>query len=209
VLIIQFLLIQLLLVPKFDVKFITPISRLDVVPVMKGLVGPMGIWVYMLFVLTFSDKINISPKPERKILYAALFILFADTSILLILLGTFGASSLQRFALPLLNATKYILSDFAGLESIFIMMWTMADFVTIAIFTYFILRMLKDLFKLKEPMRLLNILLIFVGFMALFICNEIFELRKFSSEIALRMNVIMGFIVPVIVFGIGKVRKLV
>lgn len=209
VLIAQFLLIQALLVPKFDVKFITPISTLDVVPVIKGLVGPLGIWVYMLFILTFNDKINLGPKPKRKIMYAALFILFADTSILFILLGTFGASSLERFSLPLLTSVKYILSDFAGLESIFIMMWTMADFITIAVFTYFVLRMLKDLFKLEEPIRLLNILLIIAGFLAIFICNEIFELQEFSSKIALRMNVIMGFIVPVVVFVIGKIRKLV
>jgi len=42
---------------------------------------------------------------------------------------------------------------------------------------------------------------------SLMLAGSRFEIEVFSKEIALMINIILGFIIPVVAFGIGKLRK--
>lgn len=206
---IQFFLIIVLMIPRIDIDHITPISHLDIVPVFKGSMVVVGMWVYFFFFFMISDKIITNKNFRKSVLFSTIFIFIATISLLITELGIFGSETLLQLPLPLLMTVKNISKggEFSGLESLFLSFWILADFITATLFAYIIIRLLKSLFGLKNPMPLLSILLIFTYLLSLFITNEVFELQAFSEKIGFPMNVIMGFGVPVIVFFTGKVRK--
>lgn len=206
---IQFFLIIILMIPNIDINYITPISYLDIVPVFKGSLGVIGIWIYFFFLFMLSDKIITNKNFRKSVLFSTIFIFIATASLLIMLLGIFGSETLKQIPIPFLIATKNISKGggFSGLESLFLSVWILADFISVTLFAYIIIRLLKSLFGLQNAMPLLSILLIFIFFLSLFITNEVFELHAFSEKLGLPMNAIMGFGVPVIVFFTGKARK--
>lgn len=204
---IQFFLIILLMIQKIDLRHITPISHFDIIPIFKGSAGVFEIWLYFFFLFMISDKIIIKKNMEKNVLFSIIFIFILTTLLLIMLLGVFGAKTLLQIPLPLLTAVKYISAEYSGFESLFLSVWIFADFITISIFAYIIIRLLKSLFELQNPMPLLSILLIFIYFLSLFISNEVFELHYFAQKIGFIGNMALGFGVPVLIFVAGKMRK--
>lgn len=207
VLLVQFLLILIFMLNQIKTEHITPISQLDIVPVLHGSVGVAGIWVYFFFLFTMSDKIHITNKFNKGVLFSTIFLFAATIGVLILILGVFGANTAMQLPLPLLTAVKNISKEYTGLESLFLAIWTLADFITVGVFIYLTLRFIKSLFGLKNPMPLISILVIFIFFLAQFITNEVFELQALSSKIVLPFNIIIGLCVPIVIFLIGKVRK--
>lgn len=207
ILLAQFLLILILMMNKIEVHHITPISQLDIMPILQGSVGVAGIWVYLFFIFTFSDKIQITKKFNKGVMFSAIFLFVATTASLILMVGVFGANTAMQLPLPLLSAVKNISKQYSGLEALFLSIWTLADFITVGVFIYITLRLLKSLFGLKNPMPLISIMVIFIFFLAQFMTNEIFELQAFTAKLGLPFNVILGLGVPIIIFLVGKVRK--
>ena len=54
---------------------------------------------------------------------------------------------------------------------------------------------------------LVSIYMISIYFLALYIANAVFELERLSSYIIIPGDFILGFIIPVIMLAIGKIRK--
>lgn len=206
---IQFFLIIILMINRIKIEHITPISQLDIVPVFKGSVVVIGLWVYFFFFFMINDKIITNTDFRKNVLFSTIFVFIATTLLLITTLGIFGKDTLLQIPLPLLMTVKSISKggEFSGLESLFLSFWILADFITVTLFAYIIIRLLKSLFGLNNPMPLLSILLIFTYFLSLFITNEVFELHAFSHKLGFPMNIIMGFGVPLIVFITGKARK--
>lgn len=206
---IQFFLILVLMVSRIDIENITPISHLDIVPVFKGSVVVVGVFVYFFFFFMISDKIITNKNFGKSVLFSTIFIFIAITWLLITELGIFGSETLLQIPLPFLLTVKNISKggEFSGLEALFLSFWILADFITVSLFAYITIRLLKSLFGLQNAMPLLSILLIFIFLLSLFITNEAFELYAFSEKVGFPMNVIMGFGVPVIVFFTGKARK--
>lgn len=207
VVILQFTTIVLLMIKNVELCHLTPISQLDIVPVFKGTVGVMGIWVYFFFIFMISDKIMTSKDMHKNSVFSIIFSFVVSTVVIILVLGVFGMETVVQIPLPFLIAIKNISKEYSGLESLFISLWILADFIAISLFAYIIIRLLKSLFGLKDPMPLLSILLIFTFFLSLFLCNEVFELQAFSEKLGLPMNVIMGLVLPFIIFVTGKIRK--
>jgi hypothetical protein len=39
------------------------------------------------------------------------------------------------------------------------------------------------------------------------LANNVFEMERLSEDIALPVNIVLGFVIPTIMFVIGKIRK--
>lgn len=208
---IQFAVIMILLFDPSEINNITPISRLDIVPVIKGSVGPSGIGVYLFYAFMIGNKIQNEKNFGKKLIFPIAFIFTATTILLIVLLMVFGSGTLVHFPFPLLIAVKQMFKtqSFSGLEALFLSLWFLADFITVTFFSYLVLVLLKYLFGLKNPIPLLSIIMVFSFFMSSFISNEIFELEYFIENIGLQVNIILGFILPLILWIVAKIRKMV
>lgn len=204
---LQFFIIMALLLKKVDVDFLTPISQKDIVPVLSSTPGVAGIWVYLFFVFMMSDKIMTHKSFKGNLWFSTVFIWFATTSIIVIFLGVFGAKTILQFPLPMLTAVKTVSRDYTGFESLFLSLWILADFTTVAVFGYLTLRLLKSLFSLSNPVPLLSIILLFIYILSLFLCTEVFELQEMSMNISLPFNIFMGLAIPILVVVVGKIRR--
>jgi len=207
----QFILIVALLISNVQFEKLTPISSLDILPAMKGSMPVAGLGVYLFFIFMLGNEIITNKGFSRNMLFAIAFVVIADTVLTIALIGTLGSNTLIITPLPLLSAVKNISQEgqFSGMESIFISFWILADFITVATFSYLIVKLYKSLFNLKEAMPLISPILLFTFILCQFLAAEIFELQNFSNKFGLQMNIVIGLVLPLILLGIAKLRKLV
>lgn len=204
-----FYILLVLMLPNIKFKFLTPISYRDILPIFDGSIGTMGILAYFSALFIIGDRINNKERIKRAGIAVSLFLLVAWTAIIVVSLGTFSYSVVQRTQLPFLIAVKQIslFNTIEKIESIVIAFWVLSDFVLISLFTLFALQLLKSLFKLSDTKPLISIYLIFIYILSMFLANSSFEMQKISDVFFIPINIALGFVLPVVVFLIGKLRK--
>lgn len=72
---------------------------------------------------------------------------------------------------------------------------------------YPILCIIKYLFKLSGTKSLIGILTILMYIFSLYFAKSQFEMQEFSVMVAIHLNILFGFIIPVLLFVAGKIRK--
>jgi len=210
-LVVQFTVIVGLLLVQVDVKNITPISTLDILPAIKGSLSTAALGVHLFYIFMLGNEIITNKGFSKNMIYVVIFLLIVTPLLTIALLGTLGSNTIIMSPLPLLTAIKNISQEgkFSGLESVFVSIWILADFVNIATFSYLIVKLLKSLFNLKNAMLLLNAILLLAFILCQLIATEVFELQNFSMKLIPFVNIILGFAFPILLLGIAKLRKLV
>jgi len=186
-----------------------PISTLDIIPVVRTSPVILAIWGYFLFMFFFADKVNDKEHIKRLGIKTTVFITISSMMIIITTVGTLGNSLAERVSLPYILTIKEIsvLNTLERLESITLSLWVAADCIIISVFTYIILCILKSLFRLSGTKALAGPVLLITYVLSLVLARNRFELEAFSNKIFIPINVILGFIIPVIVFVVGKIRK--
>lgn len=204
-----FYILVILMIPSFKSKLLTPITYRSILPVLNANIGIMGIMAYFTFLFIFGDKINNKEKIKRMGISASLFLLIALTAIIAITLGAFSYSVVQRTQLPFLTAVKQIslFNTLERIESVVVATWVISDFVLISFFTICTMRTLKSLFKLSDTKPFISIYMIFIYLLSMFLANSVFEMEKLSEIFFIPGNIALGFVLPAVVFFIGKIRK--
>jgi len=207
----QFALIIGLLMAQVEVKNLTPISTLDIIPAMKGTLPTAGLGVYLFFIFMQGNEIITDKGFSKNMRYVVIFLFIVTPLLTIALIGTLGSSTVKISPLPLLSAVKNISKEgkFSGMESVFISFWILADFITVTTFSYLIVKLYKSLFNLKDSMPLLSPILLFTFIMCQFLATEVIELQNFSMKFGLKMNIVLGLALPIVLLGIAKLRKLV
>jgi len=192
-----------------EITNLLPISTLDITPVVRASPTILAIWGYFLFMFFFADKVNDKEHIKRLGIKATVFITISSIMIIITTVGTLGSSLAERVSLPYILTIKEIsiLNALERLESITLSLWVAADCIIISVFTYIILCILKSLFRLNGTKALTGPVLLITYVLSLVLTRNRFELENFSYKIFIPFNVILGFIIPVIVFIVGKIRK--
>lgn len=208
---ITFFLLVLMLTPYVKPQFLMPVSYRSILPVFEASLGTVGILVYFSFLFIISDRINNKEVMKKVGIQASLFLLVAITTLLVITLGTFNYSIVQRTQLPFLIAVKQIslFNVLEKIESVVVAFWILTDFVLISFFIICALRIIQSLFSLQETTRLINIYIIFIFILSMYIANSVFEMQKLSEIFFIPGNILFGFVVPLVQFVIGKIRKII
>jgi hypothetical protein len=170
----------------------------------------MVIFIYLTFLLIFNDQISYDKKRGYIFTGFVVFEVVFNTLLLLSVIGMFGWELTDKMAFPFLKATENIQlgSGSAGLESLFLAIWMLLEFMTIIFFTYVIVKLIKDIFGLRRAIPALTGVLGFGYFFAIFICNDSFELTELSEYVVAPGNLILGLGLPALLFLTAKVRKL-
>lgn len=207
----QFIILVFFLFLHFRPDFITPISSLDVMPVLKSVVYPLTLWVYLTPLFIFNDQIIYDQKNSGKLIFTVGYLTIKNTLLILSLIGMLSYQLISKLKLPFYSAVENIsvFKSTAGLDSLFLSIWMIAEFITVTYFTYCISRLIKNMFHLKNDVPVLTAILGFMMFFAIFFSSDMFQLADFSSYISPYLNLSIGMLIPLILFITAKIRRMV
>ena len=123
--------------------------------------------------------------------------------------GTLSFHIIGRSSFPYLLSVQQIdlFNTIEKVDSFVISIWIASDFITIFIFTFIVLNMMKSIFMLKDYNAHTNVMLAFIWVFALFLAGNKFELQQFSQKVAIPLNIILGLGLPILLFVVGKIRR--
>ena len=205
---IVFFILAAFLLDHVELEKLTPVTYLDILGIIQGSLGITAIWAYIILVFLFGDKINNKEELKKDGLRSIVFLTFADIVLIVVTIGTFGYSIIERTQLPYLVAVKQIsiLNVLEKMESIVVSIWVASDFILIRIFFYTALYLIKALFNFQETKKLINIYGIFIFLLSIVIGNSVFELDKLSAKFFIPWNSSLLLII-VGMYIVMKIRK--
>ena len=206
---IIFFILNLFILPEIDVQHFLPITYKDIFPAFTGSFAMFAVFSYNILLMLFNDKID--HKGEFKRLSTKTMIIVSSLALMvtLIPLGVFGYSILVKMPIPYLTAMSQIslFNIIERVESGVIVFWVFSDFILASVFIYTALHILRLSFNLINMKPYLNTYILGIFFLSLIIASSGMELKQFSLNILTPWNIVMGFFLPMLIFGIGKLRK--
>lgn len=203
------ILLSMFLLPSIRTDNILPISFSDTLPIIKASLSTTSILAYLFLLFFLSDRI-VNMKSFKTFGYIAAYINISSIVLVnFITIGVLGYSVTQRAPLPVLITVKQVslLDTIENIEAIIIAIWIFADFTLISTLLVVTLNLIKSLFSLSETKPLINILVILVYFLSLGITSDKFELEEFSTVLVVPINIILGYVFPIILFLVSAIKK--
>jgi hypothetical protein len=197
--------------PTGSIKNITPVSTLDILPVLKGVPFIFSVNSYVFIFYIFNDQIEYGKtKNFRKFVYTAVFLLGACTLIVMAILSAFCCELPIDLNFPFLAAVDNVsvLNSSVGLSALFYASWVTYEFVAISVFVYAALRLLRDIFSLQGQTPALTATAGLCFFFTLYLCGDSLELQSLSYNIVAYVNLILFVALPVALFITAKFRNM-
>jgi len=195
--------------PAIDFTRMLPVTTMDAVPILRGSLIIIAIWGYLTFGLFLGDGIADWQNLKKQGIKNGIFLAISALIVFIITIGILGANWATRAELPFFTAvqTIRILNIVERLEALFLTFWVIADLVIVSLFLSVFINILRKLFALKKPKILTLPSAAGVYILAMIIANNLFELNRFSIDIALPVNLLLGTIIPILIFIIAILRK--
>ena len=203
---------------KVKIDNLLPISNRDIIPILKGSVSGLSVFGYYMFIFFMFDDVHIQKNNLKLEIKSTSALWLLSLTVLVITIGSIGPEAVLKFSDPYFMITKNvdILGFLERLDAILLIMWIMADFTTIAIFTYMNTSLITTIFKIKrnnssriKPNYITYLILIAAYFIAIYGFNSKFMLEWFAKELFVSCNVIFSLALPIILFSAGKLRRLI
>ena len=208
---LTFLFIVLFLFTVFNIDIINifPVTHYDFLPLVRSSFSPVGMWGAFTFIFFFGNDINDKEHIRRFGLQAAVYQTIMAVIILLQTIGVYGHSVISRTSLPYFFVVKGIsvLDTIERIESIVIAFWVIVDFSAICVYVYILVSIIKSLFYISETKPLASPVIICAFIISQWIAKDKFELEGFSDNFSFPVNATFCFVIPFIIFIIGKIRK--
>lgn len=209
-----FFIVGMLTLPSYDVKItnLFPVTTLDIIPVFKSVYSELGIFSYITFLFCLGDSVSNRKSMKKYIIILPIFTVIINTALILCTVGIFGANVTENLSMPFFSFLKNI-NIFSPVierfESIFISLWIAADLSILVSFILVLLNINKYTFNVKSKAEFVTPIIFFVYFFSNYFGNNIFEIGKFSEIVGQSGNVVFCFGVPILIYIIGKIRKIV
>lgn len=194
--------------PIFKIKNITPVYYTDILPAFLGSAIFWNLYGYLIVFFFFGAQINEKDKLANLGIKASAFLTLFATSTIVLTIGTQGYTFVERAPRPTFSFIKQIsiLGVIERLESAVVILWLTSDFIIISVFTYAILSIINDFFKLSSYKPLIIPLLTLGYFLSLLIVTNIFEF-ELRTNYVIAISVFMEYVIPLLLLLVGKVRK--
>lgn len=204
-----FIILFVLTIPNFEVINLFPVTYYDALPLIKSSYSVISIWSIFTFIFFFGDKINDKEHIKRFGLQGSVYLLITTMMLLIQTIGVYGYSVIERVPSAYAFVVKSIsvLETIERIESIAVVSWVIADFITISVISYAIVSIIKSLFSLSDVKPFISPVMIFAYIFSLYIAQNKFELENFTSYISMPVNIILGFILPLVILIIKAVRR--
>lgn len=210
-LVVAFVVLCALVGQNFKLSRLTPVSYLDVLPVIKSSFSINGVESHLPMIFLLGNYINNKEKIGKYCTLTALMYLLLNLVLIVIVVGTLGAETTANAPLAFFTAVKLIsvFGSIERIEPIVVAFWILSDFMLISVTLLSLLNMYKSLFKLSETRNLIVISLIITYFLASILGTNMFEAQRFVEVLLIPVFVFAGYVMPIIVYFVGRVRKLI
>lgn len=204
-----FVVYSTLVLPSLHLENLFPITYKDTLPTVTASFGIVAIFAYNILIFIFNDKIDHKGEFKKTSMHTIIILTIFSLLVIIIPLGAFGWSLLIKLPMPFLSSMMQIslYHIIERLEAGIIVFWMIADFSLIAIFVYSIMHMFRLSFKLSNVMPLKVIYIVGIFFLTLILAKSTIELKVLSQNIITPLNIIMGYIIPILIYIIAKIRK--
>lgn len=208
VLMVSFLAISAFGFKDIEISRLTPVSRLDVFPILGGGLSIIPVLAIFSYTFLLSNYINNKEKIIKVCTQALLLFTFLITVLLLLTVGILGDSTVESTSTPFILMVKQIriFDSIERIEALVVNMWVISDFVVMSIIIFAVNNMFKSLFKLSDPKPLIRIYLVIAFITGLIVARNIFEMQTFEM-LLLPAHIFFAYILPVFVLVVGKIRK--
>jgi spore germination protein KB len=206
---VTFTVLFLFTIPNLEVINLFPITHYDVLPLIKSSYSNISIWGAFTYIFFFGERVNDKEHVKRFGMQGAVYMVITTLMLLIQTIGVYGYSLVERTSAPYISAVKSIslLQTIERIESVSVTLWAIADFVPISVTIFIIVSIIKSLFSLSEVKSLVSPITILAFIFSQYIAHNSFELENFANYISIPTGIIFGFIFPLVILIIGKIRK--
>lgn len=203
-----FIVLFVLSIPNFEIINLFPVTYYDALPILQASYSNIGMWSIFTFIFFFADKVSNKEQIKRFGLQSTAYLAIMALMLLIQTIGTYGYSVIERVPLAYSFVIKSIsvLDTIERIESIAVVSWVIADFITISVTLYIIVNIIKSLFSLSDVKPFISPVTIFAFIFSFYIAQNKFELEKFTNTVSMMINLILGFVSPLIVLIVGRAR---
>lgn len=205
---VSFILMNLMVLPKLKLSYFYPVTYTDIIPIIKGNVGITALWAYITFIFLFSDRISNKRNTFRIGVKATSFLLILTILVIIVPLGVFGSSAKDLYY-PYASAIQNIelFNTIERLGALIIAIWIMTDYSLISTLIFTGLHTLKNVLGFTDHKPYINIYIVALFFLSVYITDRSYELQVIASHILIYVNILLGFVIPFIMYFTGKIRK--
>lgn len=178
-------------------------NHLETIPLITGLMG------YCIYAMFLGENVEHKMSIKKHGWKMAIVLALVSLVIILITVGAFGYNVTEKLNLPFFSAIKniQIFQTIERIESVFLGIWIVTDFVLITGLITVACNILKHLTKAKDTKYISTPIIFIVYFLAIFVASNSFELEKMSTIILTPVNFVFAFIIPILIIIVGKIRK--
>jgi spore germination protein (amino acid permease) len=207
---VVFLLLSALSSQNIKLGRLTPISYIDIVPVIKASVSVTAAQAHLPILFLLSDYFNNKEKIGKYGTSTALLATLLCVVLLVTVVGVLGAETTANTPIPFMTTVRLIsvFESIERIEPVVVMLWIFTDFLIISVLLISLLNMYRSMFNLSQTRSFIVISLIIFYFMAMMFGRNMFEITRFLEVFLNPELIIWGYVLPLIVFVTGKVRKL-
>ena len=179
--------------------------------ILIGSFDSVNLLSFITYSLFLGDKIKDKENFKKLGVIGIISAIMVSIMGIIVTLGTFGSDLLKTLSQPFFMTVKAIslFGVLERIEAIFITFWVAMDFIMIAYIVIVASQICKFKFNLKERKIAVNPIILIIYTLSLLIANNYFSMQVFSREIALPINLLFGFFIPIITYIVAKIRRLV
>jgi len=205
-----YLVMSILVFPEVRIKNFYPITYKDILPIFSASMATTAMFGYVTLLFILGDKVKGKDKIKKLGFQSNFLLAFLLCLTILAPVGVFGADLVAKMNFPYFSAVKDI-SLFGIIERVeagIIAIWILTDFSIIGSFLFAGLHIINWIFKSTTEKPFVNVYVIITFILSMYIANTSIELANLSN-VLVYIILFFGIIVPVLLFVVGKIRKLI
>jgi spore germination protein KB len=211
VLISFFVLLIMIWLPSYRLENLMPVTYLDSGTVAISSLKVLYTGAFSMLILVFGDKISSRDSIRRLSFRGITLLSIIKLSIVLAALSVLGPHLIPKFPFAMntmINSLAFS-STLERLDSFLSILFTLADFMFLAIVSFCMLHMLQSLFSLKKTTPFLPLLGLTLFFGSYYIGKSYFAIARLEELLMYPLSISMGFIIPFLLYVSGKLRRVV
>ena len=206
-----------------DASNLLPVTYYDILPIINSARPLVSLWSLITFSLFLGGVTKFSTSHENSngndssktdtmmrtmTKYMLIIALFSFLSSIMTI-GVLNADTASNMSMPYFMIFRSIRVPgiIQGFETFFIIFWAFTDFLMIGFHLFIISKIFKTLFVVEKP----KLYMFSIGFILLilawFIGENNFEVDYFYTNIVSWSSIVLGFVFPFLLLGVGKIRR--
>lgn len=198
-------------VPDIKLENIYPITIFDIDNIAMGVLPITAVYVYLPCMLFLGESVDCKEKFLKTGIKYIFIIGIIGAIISFTTVGMFGYNLSQDLTQPYFIALKNIslFGTIERVEALAITFWIVTDIVLIIALTYVVTTLIKKIFDMPSRKDFVVPILFLEYILSIYLASNVFELEYYSRGIGAVIYIAFGVGIPVIIYLIGKIRKVI